>query len=389
MKNKNKLHTPQADTYEALSEKPVSIYEGAGKDPKHGHELYKESLKYKPIEEVESDLINDTDRLVCALDGSVAEGDNFLEGERRFDTPVDGAIYLDKSARPVRALVHELWKDMSDKPEPVASFLNIDKEKWLYALGYTPSDFKNRYLPASKLTIDAIDPVYLKVQTARIRSLYLNDTDMQHAERQIEAVDAGEQSPDTLDTLWEMPTKLDDKHVAIVDEVKSSGATLTLADQLLQRALPSTRFEPVFFSTPRTITYSFYDQAEDEMYTKIGDSEKPAWYHSGRSEGRGGIEDTNPEYSQTSPHIMQRLGKYVLSTPYSTEHETPDTLGRSFRNDFKMLARRFREGKIQNYIPATDDVAQYKQRIEKYYGMKFKDWRDKRQRGETMRGAEQ
>lgn len=90
-----------------MTEKVVSTYKGRGKDPKHGNELYKEERYIKPLEQVETDLINDTDRLVAALDGSLTEGQNFLEYQRRFDGPVDCVIYLDKSARPVRALVHE------------------------------------------------------------------------------------------------------------------------------------------------------------------------------------------------------------------------------------------------------------------------------------------
>lgn len=179
-------------TYQALKEKAVSVYKGNGQDPKHGHMLYKEESRIKPIEQVETDLLNDTDRLICALDGSMTEGKCFLDGTRRFDTPVDGAIYLDKSARPVRALVHELWSDISDGKEPISSFLNIDKEKWLYAIGYTPKEFKTRYLPSSKLDIDDIDSDYLKKQTARIRSLYLDDEAMERAEQLIKDVDSGE-----------------------------------------------------------------------------------------------------------------------------------------------------------------------------------------------------
>lgn len=193
----------------------------------------------------------------------------------------------------------------------------------------------------------------------------------------------------TLDELWDLPTKLDHKHVAIIDEVKSSGATLTLADQLLRRALPDTNFEPLFFSTPQTITYDFYDEREEEMYQRIGDSEKPAWYDKYTSKGRGGIEDANPEYSQMSAYRGQRLGKYVLSTPYAIRHQTPDSLGRLFRNDFRLLAQRFREGKIQNYAPSTENISDYKARVEKYYGMNFKDWVKKRQSGEMMQGVEQ
>lgn len=388
MKNKN--HQPQtSSSYEAISETPVTRWEGRGRDAKHGNELYTPVTEYDSIPEVETKLINYTQELIAALDGTEQVSDVFLEGERRYDGAVDGAIYLDKSARPVRALVHELWKDMSEQSEPIASFLNIDKENWIYAMGYLPDDFHNRYLPASSLDITQMDPAYLKQQTARLRALYLHEDELSAAETLINEVETGEQSIEALDTLWQKPTRLDNKHIAIVDEVKSSGATLKIADQLLACAVPEAKIEPLFFSTPPTLRYNFYDESNDEMVPKIADSEKPLWYRDRRAEGRGGVYDPIPEYSQQSTNIQQRIGKFILSVPYAQAYQDPDSLGRAFRNDFKKLAQNFREKKVRNYIPSGKDKASYKANVERYYGISFEDWLQKRRRGETLSGAEE
>ncbi len=369
--------------YEVINETTRGVIKGAGRDPKHGNELYRMEYVSKPVEDVEKDLINDTDRLIGALDGSIDEGDCFLYGERRTQGPVDGAIYLDKSARPVRALVSELWRDMSSEQKPQASFLNIDKENWLYAMGYSREDFRGRYINPSELNLDKMDSDFLLNQVARIRSLYLDDEHMAQAEDLITSVEAGTRKTDELIALWDMPTVMDGKHVAIVDEVKSSKATLTIADMLLQRALPDTDFEPVFFSTPSTYIYDFYDQGQDEMYKKITDTEKPIWYDASRSDGRGGIEDVDTEWSGESPNRQQRLGKYVLSTPFMAMNGRHDTRGSQLRRDMKHLAERFRDGKIRDYIPQTDRD-DYISRVEQYYNMPFQTWLAQRRAGVSM-----
>lgn len=372
--------------YTVINETTKGIIKGAGRSPKHGNELYRMEFAQKPMKEVERDLLNDTDRLIGALDGTVDEGECFLDDERRAQGRVDGAIYLDKSARPVRALVSELWDDMSTEQKPESSFLNIDKESWLYAMGYSRDEFRNRYINPSEVSLDKMDPDFLLNQVARIRSLYLDEAQAAQAEELIDAVESGAQSSESLLALWDMPTKMDGKQIAIIDEVKSTKATLTIADMLLQRALPDTTFEPLFFSTPNTMVYDFYDQGKDEMYKKIADTERHVWYDARRSDGRGGIEDIDLGYSEASPHRTQRLGKYVLSTSFSNIHGRADTLGTEVRRDLKELAQRYRAGEIYDYTPPIER-ADYKARIEQYYGMPFAQWLERRRKNESMNGG--
>lgn len=383
MSEKTNTTPPSLYEYEVISETTRGVIKGVGQDPKHGNQLYRMEFVTKSVEDNEKDMINDTDRLIGALDGSIDEGDCFLNRERRTQGPVDGAIYLDKSARPVRALISELWQDMSSEKKPQASFLNIDKENWLYAMGYSREDFRGRYINPNELSLDKMDQDYLLNQVARIRSLYLDDEHMAQAEELIADVEAGTRTKDELTALWDMPTVMDGKHVAIVDEVKSSKATLTIADMLLRRALPDTDFEPVFFSTPRTHLYDFYDQGRDEMYTKLTDTEKPIWYDAARSDGRGGIEDVNIEWSENSPSRQRRLGKHVLSTPFMAMNGRRDIRGSQLRQDIRRLAERFRAGQIRDYVP-QDDRDDYVSRIEQYYGVSFQTWLARRRAGVSM-----
>lgn len=386
--NHNKLNTnTHTEEYEVLTDTTKGVVVGAGRHPRLGHEMYRMDEKTKSLEEVEKDLINDTDRLIAALDGTGEEDETFLEERRRYPGPVDGAIYLDKSARPVRALVSELWNDLSEERKPVASFLNIDKENWLYAMGYSQKDFKEKYIDPSGLTLDKLDPDFLVMQLARLRSLYFEDDQLASAEQLITDVESGATPIEELKTLWDIPTKLDGKHVAIVDEVKSTKATLKISDMLLREAVPDADFEAVFFSTPQTFIYDFYNTTQDEMYKKITDTEKPIWYNSNMSDGRGGVENRDETWSQSSSYVKQRLGKFVLSVPFKEINGRPDERGRLLRDDFKKLAQKFREGKVANYVPAYRE--DFEARIEKYYGMNAKEWAARRRQGESMQGVEQ
>lgn len=65
------------------------------------------------------------------------------------------------------------------------------------------------------IDIDRIDPRLLNKFVASIRSQYLSPEDLK------------EVNEDNFEEdVWNYPTVLDGKHVAILDEVKSSGATL-------------------------------------------------------------------------------------------------------------------------------------------------------------------
>lgn len=369
---------PPLSPYKAISEMTSRTFVAKGQDPEHGFIRFDEQQYTKPLERVEADMVTDTDELIGILDGSITEDSrHFLDGERRFEGPVNGIIWLDKSARPVRALASELWDKLSDQPMPPSSFLNIDKEDYILAMGYSHEDYKERYIDPKELSLDKLSPRFLALQTAQIRALYLEDASQLEAVEQLLLNVENDKRPiEDLAEIWRLPTRLDHKHIGIVDEVGSSRATLSIADKLLQHAFPDTAFEPAFWSTPKTQMYHKIDPKTGEMITKLADSEKPLWYVSDKSSGRGGIENKNPEDSARSENIRQRIGKNVLSISFSKFNQRPDSLGIDYRDDFKTLRQRFIEGKL-TYIPARsrDDV---QNRIETYYRMPFSEWRTKR-----------
>ncbi len=305
--------------------------------------------KYRPLAEVEFRMVRDTILLIRALDGSDDDpsGKRYLHDDRKFEGACDAAIYLDKSARPVRALVSEFWEDISIEKLPDASFLNIDKIDYMLEMGYSMREVRERHIPVGEAKIEMIPLRDRMLRTAEIRSLYLSDrTQLTDAETLIEAVRDGKLPLDALDQLWEQETMLDGKHVAIVDEVRSSGATLSIAEQLLQESFPQAKFEPLFWSTPATYAYTV--ERDGEQIEKLADTEKPLWYDGMTSSGRGGIGGKNPEYSRRSSHIAQRIGKHVLGIPYKIENdERADTSGYALRKDIKLLAKKWRAGKVK------------------------------------------
>lgn len=310
----------------------------------------------RSVEELEKTIVRDTSYLINALDGSLDDdlmSKPFLDGHRRREGPCDAAIYLDKSARPVRALVNEFWDAFSnEKSAPSASFLNIDKIDYLYHMGYTDSEIKERYIPPEEIDIKNIPANLLKIRAAQIRSLYLEDSSkLPDVEQLILSVEHGSKPTELLDTIWELPTKLDSLHVAIVDEVKSSAATLTIADQLLKISFPDTDFEPLFWQTPATHQY-MTTLSDGRTITQIADTEKPLWYDNRTSAGRGGIGNINPAKALLSKDARVRIGAHIIGRPYREENNHPDVLGVGFRKDFKELRRRFNEG----YIPKPADA---------------------------------
>ncbi len=335
--------TPHSE-YGFLSEQPYyPVRYSAGGTPAQ------DEVKWRSLEEVEFRTIRDTLQLIEALDGSDEDptGKRYLHGERRFDGPCEAAIYLDKSARPVRALVKELWNDVSSAPIPEASFLNIDKIDYLLDMGYSMRDIKERHIPTDEVDINKIPTRDRVLRTAEIRALYLTDrTRLAEVEQDIEAVRRGTASHESLLPLWQMETRLDGKHVAVVDEVRSSGATVAVAEQLLEQAFPEARFEPMFWSMPPTFTYEV--MRDGESVTKLADTEKPLWYDGDTSAGRGGIGGKDIERSGRSTHVAQRIGRHVLGVPYHVENEGRyDTPGYRLRKDFKLLARKWRDGQVK------------------------------------------
>lgn len=319
-----------------------------------------------PIERIERNYMQNCDTLAGIFDGSITESENFMDGEARHDElPVEHAIYLDKSARPVHLLMRKTWEQLSDGKFPHASYRNIDKHNWIQLM---PPDTLNPDAPdVSRISFENVKnagaeaELALAEQIARLRATYLKREDL-------EKVDES----NIVEDVWRYPTILDGKRVAIVDEVKSSGATLKTADILLQAAIPEAKFEPVYWSTPGVLRWDVHDPQGNRISHEFMVRTVPVWYDNISSYGRG-IRDLDPMEALQSRSKKQRLGAFVLSRPY-INGMTMDERSIAIRNDLEVLAERFLSGDI-DYVPSGDrEDKDFESRVERYHRVPYVDW---------------
>lgn len=319
-----------------------------------------ENLLQRNMKDIEAQYVTDTDALAGIFTSDVKESKHFLDKKARYpDEPVTHAIYLDKSARNVSSIINKLWSPLIGKSSeeiPEASFLNIDKEKYLLAMGFPARELQRPDL--DKISLDKLHPKFHKDIIQQIRALYLRPED-------IDKIDEN-----NLDDVWSYPTVFDGQRVAIVDETRSSSATLRIADMLLQEAFPDAHIEPVVRSVPPLFRWSL-TKDDGSVESHFAAYHVPVWYDSKSSEGRGGIDDNNPELLAKSNKKTERIGRHVLSV-MRTEM---DSKSRELLDDFALLAKRFSDGDI----PYRPDPSSYggvvgaKHRIEEFYGMPHKD----------------
>ncbi len=327
---------------------------------------YREERELKAIER---SMINDTQELVSIFDNTTRASSHMLEGERLNETPFDAAIYLDKSARPVRKIVHGLWEEFSAGNEPQAYFLNIDKRPWLAEMGFIDGkdDINLEDIPADQVSIELMDPDYLRHALTRIRALYVESSDLISIEEQEDQV-IDEQNKD-IEKVWSLSTRLDGKTIAIVDEVKSSGNTLRIALQLLRAAVPEAKFEGLWWSDPGQIAWDIGSKDMQKAARYV-----PAWYSADTLDGRG-VGDINERRSSLSPSKAQRIGRQILSAPLF-DTETGTTVGagkltKQINSDIQTLVQRYKTGTLEDYLPDLDladthpDI--FDQRLLQYY----------------------
>ena len=312
--------------------------------------------KERRLKDIENDMINDTLSLISLLDGSTHESNHLLDGERASDKPFDAAVFLDKSARPVSQLTRSIWESATNKPKPASLFLNIDKRPWLHAMGFVDGNGTNlEDIDPKDLSLDKMDPQLLHEELTRIRALYLRPADFNRLDE------------NNLDTAWDLPTQLDGKTIAIVDEVKSSGNTLRIALDILRRAVPEAKFEGMWWSTPHVLTW---DGGEDVNFRRQKAANfVPVWYDAKRQSGRG-VSDIAPRHSAKSPSKAQRIGKSILSAPEldnAGNYISHRSLSAAVRRDIGRLATRFKNQELVDYMPGSFAEDEEDRRIELYY----------------------
>ncbi len=366
MKHAAEQFTPSPETtaaeYQYFQHNVQSKLTGTGLNA-DGTQRYQLSQEQLPIDTIEQYYVTDTDTLIGMFENTIHDSEHYLEGQQRFDEPIDRAIYLDKSARPVARLVRKLHPQLASQPDrrvPPASFLNIDKEDYLSAMGFDARELQN--IDPHLVSLDKLDPEYRKQITAEIRAMYI---DSQH----LAALDET-----NLQAVWDMPTILDGQHVAVIDEVKSSGNSLLIADMLIREALPEAKIEPMYWSVPGLNRWTVTDD-DGQSHAEFAAARVPVWYDNSRVDGRLGIADRNIQTAERSRSKRVRLGKHVLSTMMKGGM---DPTSRQVAHDISLLADRLDQKQVR-YIPSPDyDDTTYQQKIEAYWGMSFADWLAKR-----------
>ena len=334
-----------------------------------------------------SEYVRATDGIIGKIDGTipahneevyVKEG-NGLKKERKDLPPPTSVIYLDKSARPVQWFVYKLWpvlartsgtkfNDGEVPKRPKEYFVNIDKMEWLTRMGVPFKDLEDA--SPEQVNIDTIDREHL----ARIRAVFSTK----------------EISEDNLDEVWDYPTRLDGQHILIVDEVKSSGQTLNVAQMLISAAIPEATFSGDYWAKPKRIALNRGVEVDGRLQFKI--EWVPVWYKEYTASGRG-IGDTYPSWPERRErrgHIVsmiQKLGRHFLSTPthnLETDERVTDKLALQLRADINQISTDLSAGRVffrPSAARPTKSDEEYQEIVDRIEGINkisFKDWQEKR-----------
>jgi hypothetical protein len=225
---------------------------------------------------------------------------------------IDTAIFLDKSARPVAWLVEELWDqlvpphDEQGRPyvRPEIKFLNIDREQWGAVVGRSEDQGVDVH----------------KIPTERIEEL------------------RGLFAPVKAKTQGR--SLLEGKRVLIVDEVRVSGDTLAIAEQVIKRAFPEAA----------SIRGVHWMDGQVKINPRTGvkmNTQLPVWYSDRKVTGRL-VADRDTTKSMSSPSYRQQLGRYWLSTPFRGQH---DERGLRLKAEVAQLAHDMKKHRLP-YMPS-------------------------------------
>jgi hypothetical protein len=237
---------------------------------------------------------------------------------RMAEQQTDVAVFLDKSARPVAWLVNELWDTLapqdpetgSTMPKPYIKFLNIDREQWGPFIGR--SEDKTGGINVGRIPAENIGE--LRQVMTRIPGV----------------------SPIGEETL------LTNKKVMVVDEVRSSGDTLHMAEGIMKRAFPdAAEIDGVY--------WMLKPAERDERSGALISGEVPVWYSDRSVEGRL-IANRDATKSRAAGTSVQLVGALWLSTRFRGH---PDEKGRQLKREVKQLAKDLREHELP-YIPSPE-----------------------------------
>ena len=230
---------------------------------------------------------------------------------RLAENKTDLAIYLDKSARPVAWLVNELWDILAPRDpktgqaiaKPEIKFLNIDREQWGPFVGR--SEDETGGININRIPEQSIDGL-----------------------KEVFAPVAGRSRPGDISLLT-------NKRVMVVDEVRSSGDTLHMSEEIIKRAFPdATSIDGVYWM-PKPAE-------RDPKSGMLVSGAVPIWYSDETNLGRL-VANRDASKSRQSNSSRQRAGAMWLSTLF---RKGPDEAGRQLKREAKQLAEDLRQRKI-------------------------------------------
>lgn len=266
---------------------------------------------------------------------------------------VDTAIFLDKSARPVAWMVHELWEQLAppNKPdgtpyaEPDIKFLNIDREQWGAIVGRSETGM----LDISSIPEERINELRTIMSIAPSTGM-------------------SEDEP-----VPEAPSRLSGKRVMVVDEVQVSGDTLRISQRILNRAFPDAKIIPVAWMDGQV---QVDPRSGQRTNTKL-----PVWYDERRVTGRG-VGDRDTTRASHLHSGTSRIGRYWLSVPF----KEPDTDGIQLRREVQQMARDLSEHRIlYRPSPWKREIDSIEDRIKRLDGITPEQYKNLRA---TTRGVE-
>lgn len=297
------------------------------------------------------EYVNKTAEIIATIDGSSTEYDKKTEQGEKLEKP-DFIIYLDKSARPVSWFVNVFWDEFSKEKRPEHTYLNIDRLPWFQRVGIDVDSSGNADLQdrlgggvskrravfddykraLSEIEKDENAKKQYEENYARIRALFIKDG--------IE-----EENPEKI---MNTPTTLEGKNILIIDEVKSGGATLSIAKELIEKAIPGAKsVNTAYFWSPGV---KLSGNNEMQMLSA------PVWYNAEYAGGRGAgeINETSfeKEYEENPNNITRarKYGAFVLSDVpdlgVEDAEEGPKRSSRELMREIKLMRKYYDEGKI-------------------------------------------
>lgn len=314
-----------------MSELATTSYDATTPEDKFSYQLLTGHARgdgsYKTSDQLRMEYLHLTDRLIHRITEGV-EKTNQETGEI-YTEPYDSIVFLDKSARPLSWLTREMWQDyaINENGEvhkmPAMKFLNIDREQWLDQVDPLGVGAEN---------IESVNPEIID----SLRSIFVSTNHKRHG----------------LEDISTAPAELDNQNILVVDEVRSTGRTLSISRKFLERAFPTAHIDGTHWMGSLTAKAGGLS---------IGNADLPVWYKSDDVRGRG--VDNRISKPEGVKNITQRLGHWFLSTRFAS----PDPASLQLRKELKQLVH-------DPSVPKRPSVDRddYEQRVERLNNAPFK-----------------